>query len=372
MVTANQHRAVLWDMDGVIVDSADYHMRSWQETFRQTGINFTADSFKQIFGMRNDEIIRSVLGKDFTQEKFEAIVRAKEVTFRRLIKDNVKAFPGVLRLLADIDEAGFLQALVSSTPMENITLITETLGIKHYFQHILSGYDVTEGKPSPQGYLLAAQRLGVSPENCVVIEDAIVGVKAAKNGGMKCIAVTNTHPTASLVEADLVVSSLELVNTKVVEQLLSLGKVSTERSSNRMERSLVLIKPDAMQRNLAGAIIQRFEGRGLKIVGMKLLHMDKALAKRHYAVHEGKPFFDSLVDYITSSPIVAIVFEGENAIDLIRKTMGATDPAKTEKGTIRADFGLDIQNNAVHGSDSPENAVKEIALFFKKNEIFKS
>ncbi|HEX9896480.1 MAG TPA: nucleoside-diphosphate kinase [Dehalococcoidales bacterium] len=136
-----------------------------------------------------------------------------------------------------------------------------------------------------------------------------------------------------------------------------------------MERSLVLIKPDATKRNLAGAIISRFEQQGLKIVGMKLLHMDKALAKRHYAVHEGKPFFNSLVDYITSAPIVAIVFEGQNAIELIRKIMGATDPAKAEKGTIRADFGLDIQNNVVHGSDSPENAVKEIALFFKKNEI---
>lgn len=139
-----------------------------------------------------------------------------------------------------------------------------------------------------------------------------------------------------------------------------------------MERSLVLIKPDATKRNLTGAIIDRFEKAGLKIVGMKLLHMDKALARRHYAVHEGKPFFESLVDYITSAPIVAIVFEGQNAVELIRKTMGATDPVKAEKGTIRADFGVDIQNNAVHGSDSPENAVKEIELFFRKDELCSS
>jgi nucleoside-diphosphate kinase len=137
-----------------------------------------------------------------------------------------------------------------------------------------------------------------------------------------------------------------------------------------MERSLVLIKPDAMKRHLAGAIISRFEERGLKTVGLKMLHMDEALAKRHYAVHEGKPFFGELVKYIISTPIVAIVFEGENAIELIRKTMGATDPKKAEKGTIRADFGMDIQNNAVHGSDSPENAAKEISLFFKDKEIF--
>lgn len=136
-----------------------------------------------------------------------------------------------------------------------------------------------------------------------------------------------------------------------------------------MERSLVLIKPDAMKRNLAARIISRFEERGLKIVALKLLHMDNALAQRHYAVHQGKSFFNSLIEYITSTPIVAVVLEGENAVELIRKTMGSTDPAKAEKGTIRADFGIDIQNNAVHGSDSTENAAKEINLFFKKDEI---
>ena len=136
-----------------------------------------------------------------------------------------------------------------------------------------------------------------------------------------------------------------------------------------MERSLVLVKPDAMKRNLAGAIISRFQQKGLKLVALKLLHMDTALAKRHYAVHEDKPFFNDLIAYITSTPIVAIVFEGEHAIELIRKTMGATDPKKAEPGTIRADFGIDIQNNAVHGSDSVENAAKEIRIFFKENEI---
>lgn len=137
-----------------------------------------------------------------------------------------------------------------------------------------------------------------------------------------------------------------------------------------MERSLVLIKPDAMKRNLAGAILARFEQTGLRTVGLKMLHMDEALARRHYAVHEGKPFFADLVKYIISTPIVAIVFEGDNAIERIRKTMGATDPKKADKGTIRADFGMDIQNNAVHGSDSPENAAKEIKLFFKDKETF--
>lgn len=137
-----------------------------------------------------------------------------------------------------------------------------------------------------------------------------------------------------------------------------------------MERSLVLIKPDAIKKRAGGSIIGRLEGRGLKIVGLKMLHLDKAMATRHYDIHTGKPFFDDLIEYITSTPIIAIAFEGEGAVELIRKTMGATDPAKAEAGTIRHDFGTDIQNNAVHGSDSVENAKKELALFFSKGEIF--
>jgi len=221
-MTHNKSFAVLWDMDGVIVDSGFYHMRSWQETFHETGITFTEENFKHVFGMRNDEIIRNMLGNNFTQEKFETIAKAKEIAFRRLIKGNVKELPGAITLLEAINKAGFVQALVSSTPMENIDLITNELGIKHYFKEIISGYDVTEGKPSPQGYLLAAQRLGVKPENCVVIEDAVAGVKAAKNGGMRCIAVTNTHPSTSLVDADLIVSSLGEVSINAINNILNM------------------------------------------------------------------------------------------------------------------------------------------------------
>jgi len=137
-----------------------------------------------------------------------------------------------------------------------------------------------------------------------------------------------------------------------------------------MEKSLVLIKPDAMHRKLAGTIIARLEEQGLKLVAAKMLHMDKALARRHYAIHASKPFFNNLVSYITSAPIIALVFEGEKAIELIRKIMGATDPAKAETGTIRGDFGLDIEHNTVHGSDAVETAEKEIKLFFADKEIF--
>jgi nucleoside-diphosphate kinase len=137
-----------------------------------------------------------------------------------------------------------------------------------------------------------------------------------------------------------------------------------------MERSLVLVKPDAMARGLAGAIIGRLQGAGLHLTALKMLHMDRALAEQHYAIHKDKPFFKDLVDYITSTPIVAAVFEGEGAVEIIRKLMGATDPAKAAPGTIRKDYGLDIQRNATHASDSLENGEKEIAIFFKKSEIF--
>ncbi len=137
-----------------------------------------------------------------------------------------------------------------------------------------------------------------------------------------------------------------------------------------MERSLVLIKPDAIQRALAGEIISRLERKGLKIVAMKMLHLDKNLAQRHYAIHKGKAFFDDLVSFITSSPLIAIVFQGKNAVEIIRQMMGETDPAKAPSGTIRGDFGIDIGHNLVHGSDSLENASKEIDLFFSAEEIF--
>lgn len=136
-----------------------------------------------------------------------------------------------------------------------------------------------------------------------------------------------------------------------------------------MSKTLVLIKPDGVQRGLCGAIIDRFERRGLKIVGMKLIHMDEALAKRHYAIHVGKPFFKGLVDYITATPIVAMVLEGKDAVEAARRTMGETNPTKAAPGTIRGDLALEIGRNLVHGSDSDENAAKEIALFFSEKEV---
>jgi len=137
-----------------------------------------------------------------------------------------------------------------------------------------------------------------------------------------------------------------------------------------MERSLVLVKPDAMERELAGAILARLQGAGLHLAALRMLQIDRPMAERHYAVHRDKPFFKELVEYITSRPVVAAVFKGENAISRIRKIMGATDPAKAEPGTIRRDYGIDVQRNSTHASDSPETAEYEIAIYFKENEIF--
>ena len=137
-----------------------------------------------------------------------------------------------------------------------------------------------------------------------------------------------------------------------------------------MERTLILVKPDAMGRQLGGAILDRLQKSGLKLVALRMLHMDEKLGRRHYAVHVDKPFFPDLLKFMTSSPIIAAVFEGPGAVERARKTMGATNPAKAEHGTIRRDFGLDIQQNSVHGSDSPETAMTEIRLFFQDSEIF--
>lgn len=136
-----------------------------------------------------------------------------------------------------------------------------------------------------------------------------------------------------------------------------------------MERTLVIVKPDGVQRGLIGPIITRLEQRGLKIVGLKMMQITPELARKHYAIHEGKPFFDGLIRYITSSPVVVMVVEGKKAIEVVRATMGATNPAAAAPGTIRADYALEIGRNLVHGSDGPETAQTEIALFFKPEEL---
>ena len=137
-----------------------------------------------------------------------------------------------------------------------------------------------------------------------------------------------------------------------------------------MECTLVLIKPDAVQRGLVGTVISRLEARGLKIVAMKMVHMDQGMATRHYEAHVERPFFTGLVEFITCGPLIAIVWRGQNAVELTRNTMGVTDPVHATPGTIRGDLAVNIGRNLIHGSDSPETAKREIGLFFTEQEIF--
>lgn len=136
-----------------------------------------------------------------------------------------------------------------------------------------------------------------------------------------------------------------------------------------MDRTLILVKPDGVQRGLAGQIIARFEMRGLKMIGMKFMQMSRGLAERHYAEHEGKNFYEELVGYITSGPVIAMVWEGPHAIEAARATMGVTNPVEASPGTIRGDFGMVVGRNLVHGSDSEDSAKREIELFFKEDEL---
>ncbi|MBM3992553.1 MAG: nucleoside-diphosphate kinase [Planctomycetes bacterium] len=136
-----------------------------------------------------------------------------------------------------------------------------------------------------------------------------------------------------------------------------------------MQRTLVLLKPDCIQRRLIGSLIQRFEQKGLRLVGMKFLQPSRELAEKHYAVHKGKPFYESLLTFLTSGPAVAIVWEGREAVAVVREMMGKTDGAKSPPGTIRGDYGISVQNNLIHGSDSTENAAMEINLWFAPNEL---
>lgn len=215
-------KAVIWDMDGVIADTAPYHFAAWRYVFRKRGVNFTEADFKRRFGQRNDTIISAALGGNATPGVIGEIADEKEAEYCRRVRRNVKPLPGVLKLIEALKSSGFSLALASSAPAENIRLVTGELGVDSCFHAVVSGREVAEGKPSPQVFLLAAGKLGVSPECCLVIEDAVAGVAAAERAGMKCLAVTNTHPGAKLAEADLVVDTLEKVSVSDIDKLIGI------------------------------------------------------------------------------------------------------------------------------------------------------
>jgi beta-phosphoglucomutase family hydrolase len=219
---SNPHlEAVLWDMDGVIADTAEYHYRAWKEIFGEKGVAFSKADFMRYFGRRHDTIVRFAFGDKLSAAEAHTIAEKKQILYRRLVSANVIPLPGAVALIRALNRHGIKTAIGTSAVPDNVTVILKGLRIEDCFQAIAYGMEVPEGKPSPAIFLLAARKLGIQPANCVVIEDAIAGVDAARRAGMKCVAVTNSHPGDKLQEADLVVDSLEKVNVKVLKGLFS-------------------------------------------------------------------------------------------------------------------------------------------------------
>jgi len=195
-------------LDGVLVDSAPFHFQSWRELFASLGRELSEADFRRTFGLRNDAILRDLLG-DMAPVEAERLAARKEELFRQAARGNIAALPGALALLRLLRERGVKLALVSSTPHANIELILRSLDVEAAFDVIVGSEDVTQGKPDPEGFLLAARRLGVPPVECVVIEDAPAGVEAAKAAGIRCVGVSRGRPRDALAKADLVVESLD-------------------------------------------------------------------------------------------------------------------------------------------------------------------
>ena len=211
MTELYQDHAVLWDMDGVLVDTGDFHFAAWKQTFEELNTAFDMEDFKATFGMNNAGILEWVYGKKPEPEKVAQVSEKKESLFRELIKGKAEPLPGVLAWLQQFQTWGIKQAITSSAPPKNIEVLVAELKIENYFDAIISGFDLL-GKPNPDVFLKAANAIQVRPEKCVVIEDAIAGVEGAKRAGMKCIAVTTTNPASKLAKADFIVDRLKNMN----------------------------------------------------------------------------------------------------------------------------------------------------------------
>jgi beta-phosphoglucomutase family hydrolase len=220
-MSENRFEAVIWDLDGVIADTAVYHYRAWRDVFKKRGVTYTRAQFMPYFGRRHDSIIKSVLGDRLPQNELDAITEAKQQDYRRRVANHIKGLPGAVPLIESLYASKVRQAIASSAVPENIALIIGGLGIADCFQAIVHGLEAIEGKPDPQIFLLAAERLKVKPDDCLVIEDAIAGVDAAGRAGMKCLAVTNSHPVEALRAADMIVDSLEKVGVVDLQKLFT-------------------------------------------------------------------------------------------------------------------------------------------------------
>lgn len=211
-------RAVLWDMDGTLIDSEEFHWIAWRDTMKNEGITITRAQFLSSFGQRNDSILPEWLGTAATSERIDKIATAKEELYRQLIRKNgISPLPGVEHWLRRLHQDQWLQAIASAAPRANIEAILESLSATHIFQGIVSAEDVHRGKPDPEVYLVAASRVGVSPDRCIVVEDAGAGIEGARRAGMKSIGVNRN---GGRLPADVAVSSLALLDPNAFDMLL--------------------------------------------------------------------------------------------------------------------------------------------------------
>lgn len=221
--TASRPFGIIWDMDGTLVDTAELHFQSWKDVCTEVGQPFTREDFASTFGRRNPEILHQLFG-ELDPGRATELGELKEARYREAAARGVELLPGVQPLLDGLHAAGFLQAIGSSAPRANLELILELTRTQSYFQAIVAMEDTQRGKPDPQVFLLAAERLGVSPPRALVVEDAVAGVQAAVAGGMRCIAVTfvghHAADTLRAAGAILVVSTLEAVQVATITKLL--------------------------------------------------------------------------------------------------------------------------------------------------------
>lgn len=215
---ATNAKAVLWDMDGTLIDSGDYHWVTWRDALAAENYDLTREQFAATFGQRNDTILRAYFGEDLPLSEVDRIGGAKEERYREMVRaGKITLLPGVREWLARLRADGWRQAIASSAPLLNIEALLETLGLAPYFEAITSAEDVERGKPDPQVFLIAAHKLSVSPSRSIVVEDAPAGIEGARRAGMRSIGVLTTQPR---LEADLVIDRLDRLPPDAFETLL--------------------------------------------------------------------------------------------------------------------------------------------------------
>lgn len=215
-------RGVIWDLDGVLADTTEAHFQAWAEALSAWEVPFDRSLFDRVFGMNNEDTLTELLGRAPTQEEITGIAERKEDIFRRRAGELVRPMPGVIRLLDELEQGGWVQGVASSAPRANIDLLVDVFGIRRYFTAILSGDGLPAGKPDPSLFLQTARVLQLPPDRCVVVEDAPAGVEAARRAGMPCIAVATTRPREALGPG-LVFADLQAVTVQTFSDVLHAG-----------------------------------------------------------------------------------------------------------------------------------------------------